>query len=80
MRAGSIGSYFVDLFLYYSIPISFIESLISVLKMLTWSSLRRRYALIDSSGGIGNILVMLPALSFFCCISRSILRIYFLSQ
>jgi hypothetical protein len=61
---GSIPSFFNDILLVYSIPITFISALISVLAMLTWSSLSKSYPGINSPGGIGTILGIVPILGF----------------
>jgi hypothetical protein len=61
---GSIPSFFIDIILVYTIPITVISSLISVLAMLTWSSLSKSYPGINSPGGTGTLLGIVPILGF----------------
>lgn len=55
---------FLKLVLIFSIPVAFFSSLISVMAMLTWSSLSKRYPGVNAPGGIGSVIGVIPPLVF----------------
>ncbi len=55
----------------YSIPVAYFASLISVLAMLTWSSLSKRYVGVNAPGGIGTLIGVIPTLLFLLVVIGS---------
>ncbi len=64
LKAPSLLHGLFLLVLVYSIPVAYFASLISVLAMLTWSSLSKRYPGVNSPGGIGSLIGIIPPLLF----------------
>jgi len=64
LRAPLLLHGFFILLLVYSIPVAYFVSLISVLAMLTWSSLSKRYVGVNSPGGIGSVIGVIPSILF----------------
>ena len=54
----------------FTVPISYFSTLISILSMLTWASLTKRYPGVNAPGGIGTIIGMIPVLVFFILIMK----------
>ena len=54
----------------FTVPISYFSSLISILSMLTWASLTKRYPGVNAPGGIGTIIGVIPVLVFFILVNK----------
>ncbi len=64
LKAPLLLPAFLKLFIVYALPVSYFISQISVLAMLTWSSLSKRYVGVNSPGGIGSVIGIIPSLIF----------------
>lgn len=62
---------FFKLVLLFSVPVAYFSSLISVMAMLTWSSLSKRYPGVNAPGGVGSIIGVIPPLVFLVAVARS---------
>lgn len=64
LKFASLLSGLLKMVLVFSIPVAIFSSLISSLAMLTWSSLSKTYPGVNSPGGIGAIIGVVPPLVF----------------
>lgn len=64
MQFGGMVSGIMKMLAVFSIPVAYFSSLISDLAMLTWSSLSKTYPGVNSPGGIGTIIGVIPPMVF----------------
>jgi hypothetical protein len=64
LKAPGLLHGFLLLVLVYAIPVAYFTSLISILTILTWSSLAKRYPGVNSPGGIGTVIGVVPSIVF----------------
>ncbi len=56
--------FLIDLFLVYSIPLTYVSSMLSSIMILSWASMSKTYPGVNAPGGIGAIVGLVPSLFF----------------
>jgi hypothetical protein len=56
----------------FSIPVSYISALLSILAMLSWTAMSKVYPGVNAPGGIGSIIGIIPAVVFLVVVIRII--------
>lgn len=64
LKAPSLLHGLLMLVIVYSIPVAYFASILSVLAMLTWSSLSKKFAAVNAPGGIGSVIGLIPPVVF----------------
>ena len=61
---NGIQMFLIELFLAYSIPLTYVSSMLSSLMILSWASMSKTYPGVNAPGGIGSIIGLIPSLVF----------------
>ena len=59
-----IQMFLIKLFLVYSIPLTYVSSMLSSIMILSWASMSKTYQGVNAPGGIGGIIGLIPTLAF----------------
>lgn len=70
IQSSAIPWEVTEFIIIFTVPISYFSTLISILSMLTWASLTKRYPGVNAPGGIGTIIGVVPVMVFFILIFK----------
>ena len=70
IRSSSIPWDITEFVIIFTVPMSYFLTLISILSMLTWASLTKRYPGVNAPGGIGTIIGIIPVMVFLMLVIK----------